>query len=299
MLPQPNGRPLLVRGRYGGQQWQCLNLTFSDRSIVAEAWPESRPHCVRRFAVKSLDTGLIAPAYHSTIRESQMTDAVAVDIGYSLESSRRQIVSTEGNRLFLSGRFTEAIEYARQHHTEFRKGTDIPYMAHLLGVAALVMGEAGGRVLVTEDMVLAALLHDVVEDHGGMTRLHEVEQRFGANVARMVEGLSDSFAENQQPKDEWKKRKSEYIERLRHEPDDVLLISSADKLYNAKAILDDFKDIGEAIWKRFNRGGDQQLWYFDELVAVYLLRPRNRIVNELERVVGELAALTPKVSSEE
>ncbi|MGA7654765.1 MAG: HD domain-containing protein, partial [Terracidiphilus sp.] len=193
---------------------------------------------------------------------------------------------TQGNRLFLSRRFTEAIEYARQHHTEFRKGTDIPYMAHLLGVAALVMGEAGGRVLVTEDMVLAALLHDVVEDHGGMTRLHEVEQRFGANVARTVEGLSDSFAENQHPKDEWKKRKSEYIERLRHEPDDVLLISAADKLYNAKAILDDFKDIGEAIWKRFNRGADQQLWYFDELVAVYLLRPRNRIVNELERVVG-------------
>jgi (p)ppGpp synthase/HD superfamily hydrolase len=208
-------------------------------------------------------------------------------------------VRTQGNRLFLSRRFTEAIEYARQHHTEFRKGTDIPYMAHLLGVAALVMGEAGGRVLVTEDMVLAALLHDVVEDHGGMTRLHEVEQRFGANVARTVEGLSDSFAENQHPKDEWKKRKSEYIERLRHEPDDVLLISAADKLYNAKTILDDFKDIGEAIWKRFNRGADQQLWYFDELLAVYLLRPRNRIVNELERVVGELAVLTPKVSSEE
>jgi (p)ppGpp synthase/HD superfamily hydrolase len=208
-------------------------------------------------------------------------------------------VNTQDNRLFLSGRFTEAIEYARQLHTEFRKGTDIPYMAHLVGVAALVMGEAGGRVLVTEDMVLAALLHDVVEDHGGMTRLHEVEQRFGANVARTVEGLSDSFAENQHPKDEWKRRKSEYIKRLRHEPDDVLLISAADKLYNAKAILDDFKDIGEAIWKRFNRGADQQLWYFDELLAVYLLRPRNRIVNDLERVVGELAALTPKVSSEE
>ena len=208
-------------------------------------------------------------------------------------------MSTQGNRLFLSGRFTEAIEYARQLHTEFRKGTDIPYMAHLLGVAALVMGEAGGGVLVTEDMVIAALLHDVVEDHGGLMRLHEVEQRFGANVARMVKGLSDSFAEGQQPKDEWKKRKSEYIERLRHEPDDVLLISAADKLYNAKAILDDFEDIGEAIWKRFNRGADQQIWYFDELLAVYLLRPRNRIVNELECVVGELAALTPKVSSGE
>jgi (p)ppGpp synthase/HD superfamily hydrolase len=163
-------------------------------------------------------------------------------------------------------------------------------MAHLLGVAALVMGEAGGRILVTEDMVLAALLHDVVEDHGGMTRLHEVEQRFGANVARMVKGLSDSFAESQHPKDEWKKRKSEYIERLRHEPDDVLLISAADKLYNAKAILDDFNEIGEAIWERFKRGADEQLWYFDELLAVYLSRPRNRIVHDLKCVLRELAA---------
>lgn len=199
-------------------------------------------------------------------------------------------MSTQGNRLFLSGRFTEAIEYARHHHTEFRKGTDIPYMAHLLGVAALVMGEAGGRVLVTEDMVLAALLHDVVEDHGGMTRLLEVEQRFGANVARMVKGLSDSFAESQQPKDEWKKRKSEYIERLRHEPDDVLLISAADKLYNAKAILDDFNEIGDAIWERFKRGADEQLWYFNELLAIYLPRSRNRIVNHLKCVLRELAA---------
>jgi hypothetical protein len=201
-------------------------------------------------------------------------------------------LNRQGNQLFLSARFTEAIEYARQHHTEFRKGTEIPYMAHLLGVAALVMGEAGSRVRVTEDMVIAALLHDVVEDHGGLTRLHEVEQRFGADVTRMVRGLSDSFTESQQPKDEWKKRKSEYIERLRSEPDDVLLISAADKLYNAKAILDEFNEIGEAVWERFKRGADQQLWYFDELLAIYLSRPRNRVVNDLERVVRDLTAVT-------
>src|SRR4051794_13824570 len=93
-------------------------------------------------------------------------------------------------RLLLTERFSAAVEYARQLHTEYRKGTGVPYMAHLLGVASLVMGEAGGRVPVTEDMVIAALLHDTVEDHGGMPRLREVEQRFGANVARMVAALS-------------------------------------------------------------------------------------------------------------
>jgi hypothetical protein len=106
----------------------------------------------------------------------------------------------------------------------------------------------------------------------------------------MVKGLSDSFAESQHSKGEWKKRKSEYIERLRHEPDDVLLISAADKLYNAKAILDDFNEIGEAIWERFKRGADEQLWYFDELLAIYLSRPRTRIVNDLKCVLRELAA---------
>lgn len=88
-------------------------------------------------------------------------------------------------------------------HTEYRKGTGIPYMAHLLGVAALVMGEAGGRVPVTEDMVIAALLHDAVEDHGGMPRLHEIEGRFGAEVSRMVAALSDTFAEDHEKKEGW------------------------------------------------------------------------------------------------
>lgn len=192
------------------------------------------------------------------------------------------------SRLVLTERFTQAVEYARQLHTEYRKGTDIPYMAHLLGVAALVMGEAGGRVPVTEDMIIAALLHDAVEDHGGMPRLHEVEDRFGAEVARMVAGLSDTFAEDHDKKEGWEDRKVTYLARLRGEPDDILLISAADKLYNAKSILDDYKEIGPKVFERFKRGAEQQLWYFDELLKVFLSHPRNKIVNDLERVVLEL-----------
>lgn len=194
-------------------------------------------------------------------------------------------------RLVLTERFTQAVEYARQLHTEYRKGTDIPYMAHLLGVAALVMGEAGGRVPVTEEMIVAALLHDTVEDHGGMPRLREVEERFGQDVARMVAGLSDTFAEDHDKKEGWEDRKVSYLARLRGEPDDVLLISAADKLYNAKSILDDYKEIGPKVFERFKRGADQQLWYFDELLKVFLSHPRNQIVNDLERVVQELKEL--------
>ena len=199
---------------------------------------------------------------------------------------------THNPRLVLSERFTEAVEYARQLHTEYRKGTGIPYMAHLVGVAALVMGEAGGRVPVTEDMVIAALLHDAVEDHGGMPRLREIERRFGPEVSRMVAGLSDAFAEDHNKKESWEDRKKSYLARLRDEPDNVLLISAADKLCNAKAILDDFKEIGPKVFERFKRGKDQQLWYFDELLKVFHAHPPNRIVNDLECVVEELHTRT-------
>ena len=90
------------------------------------------------------------------------------------------MMNEQGDRLLLTTRFTKAVEYARQLHTEFRKGTHIPYMAHLLGVAALVMGEDGRAIPVTEEMVIAALLHDVVEDHGGALQLEAVRKEFGS-----------------------------------------------------------------------------------------------------------------------
>jgi GTP pyrophosphokinase len=193
--------------------------------------------------------------------------------------------------LILSERFTRAVDYARVLHTEFRKGTQIPYMAHLLGVASLVMGEAGGAVPVTEDMVIAAILHDTAEDHGGQRTLDDVEEKFGPNVARMVEGLSDTLAEDHDKKEGWEARKNAYLARLRTEPEDVLVISAADKLYNAKAILDDLKEIGPAVWDRFKRGPKEQLWYFHSLLEVFELRLNNRTVGELKRVVDEISYL--------
>ena len=193
--------------------------------------------------------------------------------------------------LILTDRFTRAVDYARMLHTEFRKGTRIPYMAHLLGVASLVMGEAGGAIPVTEDMVIAAILHDTAEDHGGQRTLDEVNEKFGLNVARMVEGLSDTLAEDHDKKEGWEARKNAYLARLRTEPEDVLVISAADKLYNAKAILDDLKEIGPAVWERFKRGPKEQLWYFHSLLEVFEPRLNSRTVGELKRVVDEISYL--------
>lgn len=191
--------------------------------------------------------------------------------------------------LLLSSRFTQAIDYARHLHIETRKATNIPYMAHLLGVASLVMGENGhAPIPVTEDMVIAAILHDTVEDHGGMPRLQDIEHNFGAEVARLVKGLTDSFAEDPSERAPWEERKRAYVERLGREPLDVQLISAADKLYNARTILSDYRDIGNRVFERFKRGGDEQLWYFSELLRVFRGHPANRIVDEFARVVNEL-----------
>jgi (p)ppGpp synthase/HD superfamily hydrolase len=194
--------------------------------------------------------------------------------------------------LLLTERFTKAVDYARRLHTEFRKGTRIPYLAHLLGVASLVLSEADGKVPITEDMVIAAILHDTAEDHGGKQRLDDVEKVFGPNVARMVEGLSDTLAADHDQKEGWEERKSAYLARLLDEPLDVLVISVADKLYNAKAVLDDLRDpmIGGKVWERFKRGREQQLWYFDSLLEIFKARLESRLVGELGRIVAELHA---------
>jgi (p)ppGpp synthase/HD superfamily hydrolase len=201
----------------------------------------------------------------------------------------------KGEPLHLGERFTQAVDYARTLHIERRKGSEIPFMAHLLGVAALVMGEAGHVDFpVTEDMVIAALLHDAVEDHGGSVRLEDVSYNFGADVASMIEGLSDTLAGDPGSKEPWEERKASYLVRLREEPADVQLISAADKLYNARTILDDYRKIGPEVWKRFKRGRDAQIWYFNELLKIFNKAGSNRIVEELERVVAELDRISAK-----
>jgi (p)ppGpp synthase/HD superfamily hydrolase len=111
-------------------------------------------------------------------------------------------------------------------------------------------------------------------------------------VARMVDGLSDSLAENPNNKESWLERKQAYIRRLRKESEDVQLISAADKLYNARSILEDYREIGPRVWDRFKRGRNDQIWYFEELLKVYKLPGPIRVVKELRRVVIELTQIS-------
>ena len=183
----------------------------------------------------------------------------------------------------LGERFEEALTFAAAAHADqARKGTTIPYVSHLMSVAALVL-EAGGD----EDQAIAGLLHDTVEDQGGAPMLAEVRQRFGDEVARIVEGCSDT---DQTPKPPWKERKVAYLAHLEQADSAILLVSLADKLHNARAQLSDYRALGDALWTRFNAGRDDQLWYYGRLVEIFDKHTSGMLVDEFKRVVGQLGA---------
>jgi len=161
-----------------------------------------------------------------------------------------------------------------------RKGTPAPYISHLMGVAGLVL-EAGGD----EDLAVAALLHDVVEDCGGKPMLQEVRRRFGRRVAHVVDGCTDSYVV---PKPPWRERKEEYLRHLRTADADVHLVSAADKVHNLRHILTDYREAGDKIWERFNGKREGTLWYYRALWKEFRRRKPNRLVNELGRLVIEL-----------
>jgi (p)ppGpp synthase/HD superfamily hydrolase len=189
----------------------------------------------------------------------------------------------------LGPRFPRAFQFAAEKHAgQTRKASTIPYIAHLMGVASLVL-EFGGD----EDCAIAALLHDVVEDCGGMPMLKEVRRRFGARVAEIVDGCTDSYTD---PKPPWRERKENYLRHLRNADSATRLVSAADKLNNVRSILSDRRQVGEAIWQRFNGGREGTLWYYRALLNEFLRRKPNRLIREFKLAVQELEA-SPRVEA--
>jgi (p)ppGpp synthase/HD superfamily hydrolase len=185
----------------------------------------------------------------------------------------------------LGPRFSDALIYAAALHADqARKGTRTPYLGHLLGVCSLVIDSGG-----SEDQAIAALLHDAAEDRGGSTRLADIHARFGSTVATIVEACSDTL---ESPKPPWLDRKTRYIERLRSEPEGILLVSLADKVHNAGAILADLEAVGATLWSRFNGGREGTLWYYRSLADVFTQRLADSVLSaELDRLVSQIERL--------
>jgi (p)ppGpp synthase/HD superfamily hydrolase len=189
------------------------------------------------------------------------------------------------DRPLLTADFDRALDLAVDHHRpQLRKGTEIPYVAHLLGVASLVL-EMGG----TEQEAIGALLHDAVEDRGGPEMLARIRAGFGDDVARIVEANSDTDVE---PKPPWRERKEAYIAAIAHKAPDELRVSLADKLHNARAILLDFRTHGDALWGRFKAGEGASVRWEAFAARADDLGPRARpALDELGRTVAEIDRL--------
>ncbi len=186
---------------------------------------------------------------------------------------------------FLDDEFLRAFAYAlKKHRTQRRKGKRVPYIEHLMGVSSIVLHYGGGQ-----DEAIAALLHDVVEDQGGRPVLEEIRGEFGDRVAHLVEGCTDA---DSYPKPPWEQRKKAYIAHVPTADPGVRLVSAADKLHNARAILADYREFGDAVWDKFQGKRDGTLWYYRELVKAFRSAPReprvDHLVDELERVVRAL-----------
>jgi (p)ppGpp synthase/HD superfamily hydrolase len=182
----------------------------------------------------------------------------------------------------LSPRYGAALQVAFDLHADqVRKGSGVPYFAHLAGVSSLVL-EHGG----TEDEAIAALLHDAVEDQGGRETLTRIATQFGDHVAAIVEGCTDAL---DVPKPPWRARKERYLDHLGSAPASVQLVSACDKLYNAQSIVRDHHSVGEQVWTRFTEGRDGVLWYYRSLAAAFTLA--NPVVQELRAAVDQMQAM--------
>ncbi|MBF0501266.1 MAG: HD domain-containing protein [Candidatus Riflebacteria bacterium] len=188
----------------------------------------------------------------------------------------------------LSARFETALVFAHALHADQkRKGTDVPYFAHLIGTTSIAL-EHGAN----EDEAIAALLHDSVEDApdelGGERVLTLIRRRYGNIVTKIVEGCSDCRTH---PKPPYRQRKEAYLAHLLTADFSVRLVSASDKLHNARAILRDLRAHGDDLWQRFNGGKDGTLWYYNELVQIFDKVGPVKLAEELSAVVHEIQIL--------
>ena len=181
-----------------------------------------------------------------------------------------------------SEKFQEALIYATlAHGDQMRKKTGIPFVAHILGVTSIAL-EYGA----SETEAIGALLHDTVEDCGGVERLRDIREKFGDDVARIVDGCTDTY---ETPKPPWLERKRSYIEHLKDSDSSTRLVSASDKLHNTRAILAELRRHGLEVFERFGGKKDGTVWYYRSLVSAFRKHgDHSDLIDELDCVVSEI-----------
>lgn len=191
----------------------------------------------------------------------------------------------------LTERIGRALALAVEAHDgQKRKGTEIPYLAHPMGVASIALDHGAD-----EDQAIAALLHDAVED-GGEHFAEIIREQFGDRVADIVAGCTDGVPDASGVKEAWLPRKERYIAHLRESSDDVLLVSGSDKLHNARAIVEDLLNVGRSVFDRFTATPDQTIWYYETLSEIFteratpIAKPLSETVRRMKQLANEATA---------
>jgi (p)ppGpp synthase/HD superfamily hydrolase len=191
----------------------------------------------------------------------------------------------------LTERIGHALALAVEAHAgQKRKGTEIPYLAHPMGVASIALDHGAD-----EDQAIAALLHDAVED-GGEHFAEIIREQFGDRVADIVAGCTDGVPDASGVKEAWLPRKERYIAHLRESSDDVLLVSGSDKLHNARAIVEDLLNVGRSVFDRFTATPDQTIWYYETLSEIFteratpIAKPLSETVRRMKQLANEATA---------
>lgn len=181
----------------------------------------------------------------------------------------------------LSERFEEALGFAAKLHVrQIRKGSGIPYISHLLSVAALVMEDHG-----SEDEVIAALLHDAVEDQGGFETREKILQKFGPEVCALVDAVTDSEGS---PKPPWQERKERLLRQMENASEGAMRICTADKLHNVRTLVADVKRRGDEAWEPFQKDRDENVWFFTAFVETIKKRFSSPMLDELQSLIEQL-----------
>jgi (p)ppGpp synthase/HD superfamily hydrolase len=187
---------------------------------------------------------------------------------------------------------------ASEHQHQVRKSTDIPYISHLMSVAALVF-ENGGD----EDQAIAGLLHDVIEDADPSSRIpqikKDIKELFGSMVLEIVEACTDGEPDINGKKPPWKQRKEAYLASLEKKSNDVLMVSCCDKLHNARSILCDLKTEGNTVFNRFSSSKAETLWYYTSLSKLFASKLKDSkgetAARELADTIAEIKRLAQEI----
>jgi len=185
-----------------------------------------------------------------------------------------------------SARFAAAIQFAhRAHDGQLRKGSTVPYIAHPLAVAGLALHYGAD-----DEVAMAALLHDTVEDAGGRPTLWRLRWAFGWRVAAIVEGCTDSFSS---PKRSWEERKRDFVAKLPSRPREVLLVVACDKLDNLRATADDLRRQGRRALDKFSAPPARLRWYYAECVRAVRDAIPSPLADRLERELDAVLRWIP------